>query len=304
MKCVTLERTGERFCSPPCTSSEQCPGTSTCVRFLVDQGDFCFPSRGTCVEANCNVGGCPPDIPLCDAASGRCYRTENRTPCQACSYSWQCGGYADRCISGRCGKDCSEARGEICPSGYTCEEVPSPTGGTTQQCVPLTGDCSDCRADNPCSPNQVCDIPTGKCVLKAEVQPSCAPCADNNDCGAATQTCYQGGCMPYCDEYTPCSQGYRCQLINDEERGQTVPRCVPDLLLGLNCEVLLFCAPCQSDHDCNGGHCVSIGSGGSAVLRCAPHCDATGALFCPPGSQCEPHTDSGMVCRPEATTCP
>lgn len=301
MKCVTLERTGERFCSPACASSLECPTASTCLGLIVNQGTFCVPTAGTCLEARCDVRPCPPDIPNCDPLSGRCFRSENLAPCQPCQYSYQCGGYYDRCVvvegAKRCGLDCDSSRGGQCLSGYECREVATVTGSTSRQCAPLTRDCGDCRADNPCPPGDTCDIPTGSCVRSASVQSACTPCSENRDCGPATQTCYQGGCAPYCDTYTPCpSSGYRCAQIDDG--GDTVRRCIPNTTQ--NCELLLFCAPCAHDDDCNGGHCVNVPGSGSK--RCAPHCLATGILFCPTESSCVSGPDNASICLPDA--CP
>jgi hypothetical protein len=303
-RCVTTERTGERFCSPACSGLGECPAGSTCAFFLVNQSSYCVPLSGTCVRDRCDVAGCPAQVPLCDSRSGRCYRTDNRAPCQECAYSFQCGTYWDRCISGsggpkRCAKDCDLDHNGSCPSGYRCHESASPGEGVLWQCVPLTGDCSDCRADNPCPPGDVCDTPTGNCVVEVQVKPPCSPCQDNGDCGVATNTCYLGGCMPYCDLFTPCpNQGYRCTVISDEERHQSVRRCIPNVSLGANCEILLYCSPCTEDADCNGGVCLPVPGSGSK--RCAPHCDATGVTFCPSGSTCVDSQRDGLVCAPSS----
>jgi hypothetical protein len=304
LKCVTTERTGERFCSPTCRSSGECPTDSTCSYFLVNQSSYCVPLSGTCVRGRCEVVGCPSQTPLCDSRSGRCYRTESRAPCEDCAYSYQCGNYWDRCVSvsggpKRCAKDCDLSHGESCLSGYWCREFSSSGEGTLWQCVPLTNDCANCRADNPCPPGDVCDTPTGHCVSEAQTKPACSPCEHNADCGASTNTCYLGGCMPYCDLFTPCpGEGYRCTVISDEERHQSVRRCIPNVSRGANCEFLLFCAPCTEDEDCNGGVCLAVSGSGSK--RCAPHCDATGVEYCPSGSTCAASPGGDLVCVPSA----
>jgi len=152
MKCVTTERTGERFCSPACSDSNSCPSNSACANFLASGGSsYCLPSNGTCVTTACTgPSGCPPETPLCDVGAGRCYRTESKPSCQTCSFSYQCGGFWDRCMtltdnSRVCGKDCDTARGGTCPSGYRCAEMAAPTGETIRQCFPLTGTCTGCR---------------------------------------------------------------------------------------------------------------------------------------------------------------
>jgi hypothetical protein len=302
LTCVTSERTGERFCSNACTFSSECPGTAICSFFLVDQGQYCIPPTGTCLEGRCNNNSCPSETPLCDSTSGRCYRTESRSACASCDYSFQCGGYWDRCLriadnSKRCGRDCDSSRGGTCASGYRCAELTAPTGETIRQCVPLVGNCGGCRADNPCPSNKFCNIPTGECVTANDVALACAPCGENSDCGPINATCYQDGCMRYCDTFTPCAAGYVCRRIDDPQRGE-VQRCLPNVDDGQSCEGLLFCARCGADNDCNGGLCVDLG--GALGKRCSPHCDAVGNM-CPSGSTCT-STRSTEACVP--TACP
>src|SRR5438132_822363 len=85
--------------APALPAHDACPGASTCVRLTVNQANYCFPPTSTCIAVRCDVQACPPETPTCDTVSGRCYRSENRTPCQSCDYSFQCGGYWDRCIT-------------------------------------------------------------------------------------------------------------------------------------------------------------------------------------------------------------
>lgn len=287
LKCVTTERTGERFCANPCPRGAlDCALGTACSRLLVNNADFCIPTAGTCLDGRCQSTGCPSETPTCDATSGRCYRSENRNPCAGCTYSFQCGGFWDRCIqiadgSKRCGRDCDSARGGTCPSGYRCADVQTPTGDTQKQCVPLVGNCSGCRADNVCASGAFCNLPTGQCLNATTVVPACVACEDNSHCGAASATCYQGGCMYYCDTYTPCPTGYRCNVVDDPERGQ-VRRCTPHVSGGESCETLRFCARCDDGDDCNGGRCQELG--GALGKRCLQHCDL-GA--CPSGSSCQ-----------------
>ena len=289
MKCVTTERSGERFCSPICQTSDTCPSGSACATFIVTTGNYCLPTSGTCVAAACTAIGCPAETPLCDSSSGRCYRTESKTACYSCSYSFQCGGFWDRCItltdsSRVCGRDCDSARSGTCTSGYRCAEITAATGEVIRQCVPLTSTCAGCRADNPCTAgaDRYCDVASGTCVARADVGPSCSPCDHNSDCGPVTATCYQGGCMPYCDTYTPCSAGYRCTTVTDSDRGAQVRRCIPNAAANQSCETLLQCSRCTSDDNCNGGKCYPLSS---TNRRCVAYCDALGSL-CPSGSTC------------------
>lgn len=299
LTCVTSESSGERFCSPTCSTSAECPGDALCVNFLVSGVRACFPQSDTCVERPCTEGGCPTTTPLCDTTSGRCYRSEGLAPCDACDYSFQCGGFWDRCIRAengqtRCGKDCDPARGGQCVSGYFCDGVTAPTGESVQQCVPFPGNtCAECRADNPCPTDQTCDVVTGQCVDTQDVRPPCSPCANNEDCGPTRNTCTGGGCAPFCDAYTPCPAGYECSQVADFELGFLVFRCVP--ATGQTCERLLYCVPCREHADCNGGRCISVPGG----RRCAPRCAATGTADCPQGSTCTPVGEGFSACVPD-----
>ena len=140
---------------------------------------------------------------------------------------------------------------------------------------------------------QTCDLATNTCLATADIAPTCSACNENADCGPQTATCYQGGCMSYCDTYTACPTGYRCNTINDPGLGQSVRRCVPNTSSGQNCELLLYCLRCTTTDDCNGGRCVNLGAGGR---RCAPHCDAAGPS-CPQGSSCQ-NVSGGNLCIP------
>jgi hypothetical protein len=180
MTCVTLERTGERFCTPRCSTGGSCDPGTQCIFVVVNNDSFCIPDSSTCLTTQCSTDGCPSGY-SCDAASGRCYRSGGRLPCQTCSYSYECGGYSDRCVLVDtvqiCGSACGA--GGTCPDGYQCQTAQTPTNETVHQCIPVTYCetllyCAACTRDEDCTGGHCATIPSGKrCVPHCDLTGTC-----------------------------------------------------------------------------------------------------------------------------------
>jgi hypothetical protein len=257
----------------PCAYAWDCPTgydcvDRTCVRRVlpdaaVDGGDQRKGFGELCVTNDeCASGYCLPDLggafcsQRCEDACptgwacrqvadprggaapvGLCVVDRLRL-CQGCVGDDDCnpsGG--DRCLdvagSRACGRDCTY---EACPTGYACTDAPGPAGGSTRQCLPLSGTCActeasqgqlrGCVRENllgACSGQEICAFPDGWSECSA-AEPTAEICNGiDDDCDArvdegllprpcvatagpwtcrGTETC-QGGAGWVCDAPTP-----------------------------------------------------------------------------------------------------
>ena len=145
------------------------------------------------------------------------------TLCDPCMSDGQCEVdhlgdlFVDLCLaqpdgSGSfCGADCSGDPGG-CPLGYSCEPVDTP-GGPSQQCLPLSGECScsafaiqeekttTCESTNQfgtCIGTQTCTVyGLGECTAKVPEEEICD--GEDNDCdGFSDESCDDDG-DGFCD---------------------------------------------------------------------------------------------------------
>jgi hypothetical protein len=120
-----------------------------------------------------------------------------------------------------------------------------------------------------------------------------APCADGVDCESGY--CVEGFQGSVCTEMceSECPEGFSCR---------TVLNYYPDIFSLCVPNVTRLCEPCQTDHQCFGGKCVSFEDG----AYCAADCG--GETTCPASYVCAPWSDevTGIdleLCMPENGSC-
>lgn len=147
--------TTKRAAGAPCALAEECE-SEQCL--LLDEKMVCAQR---CFAATDCQGGlvCQPTQPR-DANSPQiCAPLQRDMLCQTCSVDADCGGMANICVNGSCGRDCKFDR--ECPTGYECRGFAADGSAATadnkvsEQCVPRLGTC-DCNENTrgqkrPCS---------------------------------------------------------------------------------------------------------------------------------------------------------
>ena len=275
-----------------------------------DQGFYCVPSTGCCVE--CGLLCCPLATHDCVGDDDACI-PKGHTYCgngQSCPEGKVCkpdGGCCEAATPWPCGTICCAldeeciVEDQVCiPQGATyCGDGLSCALGYV--CTP-TGCCEETKPI-PCGP-QCCPIGT-ECALECEVclMPGEELCDDCSICGLASACMFGGGCMP--DGSDDCGEGIYCApgMVCVQDGG--VPCCPQNKpqVCGHECcfadykcvheEELCICPECAY---CGEGHWCK--PGWECMSQCADAADPNGCCMplgstdCNDGTYCDP----GQVC--------
>jgi len=293
------------LCSP-CAADAQCPAGGRCVEALATGERYC--------SAPCDDGACP-DGYACETYRGSAQCLPLRRTCEAgrplcapCTGDPQCGDGNDLCVENFlsrerfCGVSCNPscdadpACTSVCPENFRCADLAGDGSGPFQ-CVPTTGSCEGwCAGDEACAIGQTCDREDHLCVPATDGRP-CAPCADDDDCGASGSRCVAGGegaafCAPPCDD---CPLGFVCVGVGEGEDADSV--CVPasgsctsgEGRLGASCGgegaagcLSGVCLQAGVVEMCS-GRCIADADCGDAGFRCCavvPRADGTKTWDC------------------------
>ena len=240
-----------------CTNpSSSCQSNDDCTDNLVCRNRVCSKSSGK---------GCQNDI---DCSNGR--RCELTTGlCVECLKDTDCDTLR-RCVNQRCTNATTDG-------GSESVELPE-----------FLPESKVCRADTDCSPEQTCNLSSGKCIPKQGNQ-----CKSDNDC-AGDKYCVSGSCVPgrrTCQDNAGCQGGFdcrsgfcyrgKCQSNNDCPAGEA-------------CDTLKQqCGPANAQ-DCTQTGCPSGQVCNSTTKQCGArqNCTQTG---CAAGETCNPST---RLCEP------
>lgn len=292
-----------------CTSGDRCIGNmceATPAGMICTQP--CDPLRpfiGCPIGLHCaSIGGCDgrcvPGTPGMGANDQDC--TTN-TDCM----SLNCADPGDG--RRRCLTPCQGDAG-MCLAGEVCAAVPGSCGG----CVPaaivsgtrgLGEPCTDdaecleacfheegdtyctraCESDDQCGGGFHCRVVTagapGQCVRgrREGVGTSCTTNEDCHDGGFCASRGEVSWCTDFCNDASPCPEGFDCINVGTTPDGTPINLCAP--------QRLLVGEECTTDDECLSGVCAD-GDGGARV--CSRHCSSDAP--CSVGFECR-RTEDG-----------
>jgi hypothetical protein len=228
------------------------------------------------VRADCQGGQvCTQDKVCADcASSGECLlkeecRIDADADTRRCAlrsgWGTECGRNA-QCPAGKwCEQGLCKDTGEVqlCPSGTSTECLPA------HRCNTINSVCEEdlgCSANADCSPGEVCNTGTHRCVLRCTAETQLDVCAGGEKC--VNEMCVQ------CASNSECSVGLFCDVA-----GKCVAeaRCYQDR----DCRVPLVChlptgvcvdkpPPCSSDENCAPDQRCNLGTGRCVPRSCQP----------------------------------
>ena len=132
-----------------------------------------------------------------------------------------------------CALDCT-ADGS-CPDGFTCETVPAPGGGTSDQCVPADGAVCECSG----------------LAIQLGSQTACATTNAFGSCNGSRGCDAEIGLEP-CDAFVPNAED--CDGFDDDCDGNT-----DEATGGDECEVITEFGACPGTEVCSGGSLQCVG---------------------------------------------
>ncbi len=237
------------------------------------------------------------------------------TQCEACETTADCAPAFD-CVALLNGSFCIGRCTSVldCSSKFTCDVAASTDA--SKHCLPPKYACEGCVVSG-CPIDQVCDVPTGKCVVG---KAPCTPCQSLSDCGpglkcaalASPDFSTQKICMPDCSANASCPAGSLCQKTDAGTAcGFTGlaccygPSCKPDAGCATcpdKC-ILGACVACLVDSSCPGGHCDTTSHACVNVAGCPP--DKPIKLADGSCGQCAATSDCGklQICDKAAHAC-
>jgi len=255
-----------------CTTNDQCPAGQICN----DGGCVTCLSNAQCGDRVCIDGAC---VDCTD--SGQCSNLElcdvPRGVCQQCLINNDCAA-GESCVFGECLPDCSIDAD--CPGGF-CVSDSCVQCRNTADCPGSywcdSGTCrAQCTSDTDCTGSNVCDVPTGTCVLSCTAScPVGQLCDTDSICRdvcdeptfpcPADKDCVGGLCVPQCTTNGDCGSFNEC----------VAGACVPDGTCAADSE-------CPASEMCTGGACVTrptVLTPGSGYA-CTSACDCRGDETC------------------------
>ena len=269
---------------------QACAGPEDC-----DSG-YCVPHMGDKICTKPCETECPAGL-SCQLASGGSgdplFLCVSFVPhlCQPCEKSAECDddGLGAACVSYGdvgmfCGGACS-AKSD-CPGGYACEEVPTASGGTSKQCVAMSGECTCSKLSKELALSTVCAVTNdlgscqGKRFCGADGLTACdAEPASEESCDGVDNNC--DGLV---DEGVDCSDEDQCTVgacSGPDGCSQTVA-------IGASCDdadPMTQADVCLEDGSCAG---VSIACPqGPCIVKGTPNGEDCDMEFHPAGFPCD-----------------
>lgn len=325
-QCLTVEATGEQYCTTACAAGDSCAAAFVCASVEGSPTKQCLPD---------NEGR------TCSAGKSLC------SPCRGDS---ECGAFADLCVRNLasderfCGRSC-RGTGD-CPSGFNCLDL-SGEGHGPLQCVPNSGTCSDyCDSDEPavvrrqCGDGASCELSSRTCRPATDGR-QCAACEDDDGCPSSDgQTrCLKNNCAdcPYkgesfcaagctgaggAAEPSKCLTGFFCVGIGtggtgpfhcapksgtcnggagqqgDDCTGQGAAGCLSGICIGFGA-VSVCSSACTNDAGCNDARyrCCAVTGDGGTSFDCTQPPGAAGGVCSPRGGT------FGADCSPGQPPC-
>jgi hypothetical protein len=296
--CIALD-SATGVCSGACQADQDCPDDFVC-NAAGKYGRVCQKLAGCKEDVDCPSGH------VCNAVTGNCHIKVSRGLCSPCQDVAQCpeGGTCFKAVgSGEqfCTSPC--LAGDVCPSGFGCEQIPAgPAGALVKQCVPTARTCNQgkelcagCKGDLECGGQfdlcvrnvvsgetfcgQDCNPTKNVCPTEG-CDPKLLPTASNPDCptgfgctnlapgaddGIWQCTPNSNTCGDYCNGTNEIDQTRQCGL------GKT---CTQN-----HCVAATDgreCAPCFDNDDCRKGDHPE----NRCLVNNCPDCQFKGETFC------------------------